>query len=284
MTVDKILEKVVLGAVFVLMLGFVLAPYFAGTKTLNPVMLDLRWATVYWYGFLIVVGILVGYLVAAWYLAPARGLDQEHLLNIIIWALVGGLIGARLVFVILKWQLYAGSPLEILMLTHGGLSIHGAVLFGALGVWLYTRLARLDFWKVADILAPAVILGQVIGRFGNFVNQEAFGGPTDLPWKMFVAPAARPPDFINYAYFHPTFLYEAILGLVVLAFLLYVFYRNLKPGYVLAWYLILYSSLRFLTEFFRIDSDRWGMLTIAQWASLVIILLGIYIVYKRKHA
>lgn len=284
MVKSGILAKLALGVAFVVGLGVLLSPYFAGDKAISPILADFGWATIHWYGFLLVVGIVAGYFIAAKYLAPDRGVSGEHLLNIIIWALIGGLIGARLIFVVLKWPLYAGDLPEIFLITHGGLSIHGAVLFGALGVWLYARAAKLNFWNVADVLAPALILGQVIGRFGNFVNQEAFGGPTNLPWKMFVAPEFRPSGLFESIYFHPAFLYEAVLALVALAVLLYLFYRHFRPGYVMAWYLILYSSLRFLTEFFRIDSSKWGMLTIAQWASLAIIVLGIYILYKRQRA
>ncbi len=278
------LAKLALGVAFIIGLGVFLSPYFAGEKVLSPILADFGWATVYWYGFLLVLGIVAGYFIAARYLAPNRGISSEHFLNIIIWALIGGMVGARMIFVVLKWPLYAGNLSEIFLVTHGGLSIHGAVLFGALSVWLYTRVAKLNFWDVADALAPALILGQVIGRFGNFVNQEAFGGPTNLPWKMFVAPEFRPSGFFESIYFHPTFLYEAVLALAVLVILLYLFYRRLRPGYVMAWYLILYSSLRFLTEFFRIDSSKWGVFTIAQWASLAIVILGIYILYRRQRA
>lgn len=284
MVKSGILIKLALGVAFIIGLGALLSPYFTGEKTLSPVLADFGWAAIHWYGFLLVVGIGAGYFIAARYLAPNRGISSEHFLNIIIWALIGGLIGARLVFVVLKWPLYADNLSEIFLITRGGLSIHGAVLFGALSVWLYTRLTRLSFWNVADVLAPAIILGQAIGRFGNFVNQEAFGGPTNLPWKMFVAPEFRPSGFFEFMYFHPTFLYEAALALAALAILLYLFYRHLRPGYVMAWYLILYSSLRFLAEFFRIDSSKWGVLTIAQWASLAIIVLGIYILYRRQRA
>ena len=279
-----ILVKIALGAVFIVGLGWFLAPYFAGSQMTNPVLLDLGWAQIYWYGFLLVAGVIAGYWLAAKYLAPARDVSGEHLLNLVIWALVGGLIGARLVFVILKWPFYAGSLSEIFLLTQGGLSIHGAVLFGALGVWWYARLAKLNFGKIADVLAPAVMLGQIIGRFGNFVNQEAFGGPTELPWRMFVALPFRPEGLAEFAYFHPTFLYEAVLGAVILLVLLRLFFLRLPAGHTAAWYLILYSSVRFATEFFRIDSDRLGMLTVAQWASIAIVAIGVFILYRKKHA
>lgn len=280
----KVALKLALGAAFIVMLGFFLAPYFTGDKPLDPVMVQLGWTTIYWYGFLIVVSIVAGFLLAAGYLAPRFSLSFEHLLNITIWALAGGLVGARIVFVILKWPIYAGNLSEIWLFPHGGLSIHGAVLFGALAILIYTRFTKLNFWKIGDMIAPALILGQAIGRFGNFVNQEAFGGPTDLPWKMFVAPEFRPAGLEDFVYFHPTFLYESIFALGILVVLLSLIKRKLPAGYVMATYLILYSSLRFIVEFFRIDSDTWGVLTVAQWASLALIILGAYILYKRRHA
>ncbi|MEA1909467.1 MAG: prolipoprotein diacylglyceryl transferase family protein, partial [Patescibacteria group bacterium] len=120
-----------------------------------------------------------------------------------------------------------------------------------------------------------VILGQIIGRFGNFVNQEAFGPPTDLPWKMWVAVNNRPTGFEDFAYFHPTFLYE-VIGLIILFVILRLFRDRLKLSGSRFWiYIIGYSILRYFVEYFRVDSDFWGSLTVAQWGSLVLIVIGV---------
>jgi len=186
-------------------------------------------------------------------------------------------------------------PEEILLFTRGGLSIHGALLGGIISLWWYSAKAKLNFWQLADLGVPGLALGQAIGRFGNFFNQEAFGGPTQLPWKMFVAPGSRPIEFLQERYFHPTFIYESILDIALLIVLLRImlYPKRVGPlslgsygrvGSILAWYLILYSGVRFGVEWFRVDSDSVGIFTLAQWASLVIIAIGIYLLNRKTHA
>ncbi|MFH0905685.1 MAG: prolipoprotein diacylglyceryl transferase [bacterium] len=275
--------KLALGVVFGAILFLWLGPYFAGVKSLRPVLLHWGQLTVYWYGLLIALGVLAGYVWLVVPLAHRRRLDQEKVLLAVIWGLIGGIIGARLLFVMLKWPLYAGDFGSILAVSQGGLSVHGALLGGVIAIWFYAVSQRISFAQLCDVFAPAAMLGQVIGRFGNFFNQEAFGGPTNLPWKMFVAPEFRPPQFASFNYFHPTFLYEALGGALILIGLLKLFAKPLPAGSIVAWYLILYSSLRFLIEFFRVDSDVWGWLTVAQWGSLAIIVVGVYVLWRIRY-
>jgi len=279
---NKNLLKYALGAVLIVIVYFILAPYFAGTKIIKAVAFEMGPVSVHWYGLLIALSILIGYFVVVRSLAKSRDLNADLLLNIVIFGLVGGIVGARLMFVVLKWPHYADNLAEIVLITQGGLSIHGAILGGALAVLWATKIYKLDFKRIADIFAPAAILGQAIGRFGNFFNQEAFGGPTNLPWKMYISPQNRPLGMEEFNCFHPTFLYEAIGSFIIFFILLRLLGLRLKDGSVLAWYLILYSSLRFATEFARIDSDYWGWLSVAQWASLVIIVLSAWWL-KQKH-
>ncbi|MFH0912118.1 MAG: prolipoprotein diacylglyceryl transferase [Patescibacteria group bacterium] len=247
-------------------------PYYSGVRLINPVLLNLGGWQIHWYGLLMAVAVIVG-----WQMLVRDSRKEawtDRIIDIVIWAVVGGLIGARLLFVLLKWGDFSGHWTEIFYLAQGGLSIHGAVLGGAIATGLYCRQVKLSTLQIWDKLVPPLIIGQIIGRFGNFFNQEAFGGPTVVPWKMWVAPAFRPLGWEQYNWFHPTFLYEAI-GLGVLFWLIrYLSRRSWPAGMVTLLYLIGYAVLRFGIEFYRIDSDKWGSLTIAQWASLCIIMAG----------
>ncbi len=274
----KTYEKVAISLVLLLLLGVFLSPYFKGDLTPDPFLLSLGSFNLRWYGVLMATGVALGYFL----IHKLRGkvvteaqLDSTFFLLVIL-----GIIGARLVFVLLKWPEFAGNPVEALYITQGGLSIHGALLGGFIGVIISARKFKLNLRRLLDLLVVAVPLGQAIGRFGNFFNVEAFGGPTSLPWKMYVAPAFRPPHHIAESFFHPTFLYEAIGDLIIFLFLLYHYRKSEVAGATFAWYLILYSSLRFLVEFFRVDSDVLYALTIAQWVSLILIFIGIILLRK----
>jgi len=247
-----------------------LTPYFKGLLEINPVMLKIGGLTVYWYGLLLATGILSGLIWLNWKVSDNK--LKPHIINIAALSIAGGVIGARLAFVILKWSEFSGNWIEMISLRHGGMSIHGALILGALTVLIYAKIYKLPTLKIFDFLVPAVLIGQIIGRFGNFFNQEAFGPPTDLPWKMFVKLSSRPAGFSEFEFFHPTFLYSAI-GLIVI-FLIIMFWQKLRTieGSTLFVYIALYAVLRFMIEFFRIDSDYWLSLTLAQWASLIIIL------------
>lgn len=272
--------KLALVAVFFIAMGFWLAPYFAGNQVVNPVFLQMGDFTIYWYGLLMALAVLLGTGFSIFYLNRWFGFDIDTIVTAIIWLVVGGMVGARLVFVGLKWSLFAGDWTQIFNYTQGGLSIHGAILGGFLALVCYARLSKHSTLEFANLFIPAVVLGQAIGRFGNFFNQEAFGGPSQLPWKMWVAPQFRPVSFETTEYFHPTFLYESLGLLVILAFLLMWLPKHRTT--LFGWYLVLYSSLRFIVEFFRIDSDMWYLLTIAQWASVAIVIVGWWLIAKSK--
>jgi phosphatidylglycerol:prolipoprotein diacylglycerol transferase len=150
-----------------------------------------------------------------------------------------------------------------------------------LAALIFARIKKISFWQLADLVAPSLILGQAIGRWGNFFNSEAFGGPTNLPWKLYIPPEHRPPEYVNFAYFHPTFLYESLWDLIVFGLLLTLFFRGLqgksrlKVGTLFLVYLIAYSLGRFWIEGLRTDSLMLGPLRIAQIVSLVGISLGV---------
>jgi len=275
--------KLALGAIFIYGTGWWLAPCFAGRHVPSAIWLKIGSIELYWYGLLIAVAVLVGIGLVRWLNQRFLRLNPDAVFYITVAAVFSAFIGARLLFVILEWPFYAKHLAEIWQIHSGGLSIHGALLGGLLAVIIGSRLARLNSWHLADLLAVALPLGQAIGRFGNFFNQEAFGGPTDLPWKMYVAPEFRPVGLEQFSFFHPAFLYEAVGDLIIFWLLWRLFTsRSSRPaGTVTLWYLLLYSGWRWCVEWFRIDSQQWGWLTLAQWGSLLIIIVAGWLLFYR---
>lgn len=256
-----------------------LTPYFSGFKEVNPVLLQIGSISIHWYGLLIAIGVLIG----LWWVEKRASQTTffHHIFNLSILAVVFGIVGARLLFVVLKWSEFSNNWLDIVNLQNGGLSIHGAVLGAIIAILIYTKLHKLPVLKVLDVFVPAVLLGNAIGRFGNFFNQEAFGAPTDLPWKMFVREEFRPVGLESSEFFHPTFLYSAIGLLVILMIILLLERKRLFDGAITLAYFFFYSVLRFVIEFFRIDNDHWGLLTVAQWGSLIIIIVALIVLILR---
>lgn len=273
-------------ALVALVLGLVIAiwiePYFVGEKLINPVLIDIGGWQIRWYGLLMATGVVVGWHRLLYETKTTK--FAEHITDLVIWVVSGGLIGARGLFVLLKWPEFVNSLGTIFDLSQGGLSIHGAILGGALATFIYCRRQRWPVLATYDLLVIPLILGQIVGRLGNFFNQEAFGGPTVLPWKMWVAPNFRPVGYESFAWFHPTFLYEIIGLWLILSLITTLLKRNLFAGGLTLVYLVSYSVLRFGIEYFRIDSDKWGALTVAQWGSLGIIMGGLIIglILKRR--
>lgn len=258
-----------------------LAPLLAFEFTSpGPIVFQLGPLTIRWYGLLIASAVLLGVTLSQ-RLAKKRNLDPELVSDLAIWLVVGAIPCARLYYVIFEWPEYAANPGKIFAIWEGGIAIHGAIFGGAVAAWLFTKLKRVSFWQMADIIAPALILGQAIGRWGNFFNSEAFGAPTDLPWKLLIPIARRPPGLENVAYYHPTFLYESLWDVMVFSLLLTLFIRDrqnklfLPTGALFAVYAIAYSCGRFWIEGLRLDSLMFGPLRMAQMVSLAGIVFGI---------
>lgn len=242
--------------------------------------------TFYWYGIIIATGILAGFLAAIWQ-AKRRGENPEHILDILFYALPASIIGARLYYVLFSWEQYQNDPWEALAIWHGGLAIHGGVIAAVLVVIIYTKIHKLDFWHWADICAPSLILGQAVGRWGNFVNQEAFGAPTDLPWAIYIDYAHRPLGYEQYDYFHPTFLYESIwnIGVFVILQILSTYQvknRRIVTGGIVLSYFGLYSLGRFFVEGLRLDSLMLGPVRVAQLISIVLMVVSFVWFYIRQ--
>ena len=258
-----------------------------GFASPGPLVFQLGPFALRWYGLLIALAVLVG-LVLSTRLARARGIDPGLIADLLPLLVLGAVIGARTYYVVLEWRQYSGDWLSALAIWRGGIAIHGALLGGTLTTILYCRWRRQRFWPLLDVLVPSVALGQAIGRWGNFFNSEAFGLPTELPWKLTIPLANRPLEFLAQPTFHPTFLYESLWNLGVCALLLLLFRAAcrgrvaLPAGALSCIYLMAYSSGRVWIEGLRLDPLCLvgvppfcsGGLRMAQLMSLLLIALG----------
>jgi phosphatidylglycerol:prolipoprotein diacylglycerol transferase len=229
-----------------------------------------------WYGILMATAIVAG-LWLAHRQARREGLPADDLISVAQWGILSGLVGARVYEVIFNWDYYGQYPWKILAVWEGGLAIHGGLIAGVLvGAWLATRWG-LPVLRCLDVAAPSIVLGQAIGRWGNFFNEEAFGLPTALPWKLYISPPHRPVGFGPAEYFHPTFLYESLWDLAVFGLLVLVARPRLRdrPGAVFFCYLGLYSIGRFFIEALRLDSFWLGPFRVPQLASVVGLLIAV---------
>jgi phosphatidylglycerol---prolipoprotein diacylglyceryl transferase len=221
-----------------------------------------------YYGIILMLG-----AVAAAFLAERetrrRGLSGELVWDGLIWVLIGGIVGARIWHILtpapsdvamgLTTHYYLTHPLDAIAIWRGGLGIPGAVIGGLIALYMFCRRRRLIFAQWADIAAPAVALGQAIGRWGNYVNQELYGPPTDLPWAITIDPQYRLPEYFQYTTFHPLFLYESLWNFANMGLLLWLGRRHqarLKTGDLILVYAIVYPLGRFLLEFLRLDSAQ----------------------------
>ncbi|MDD4334255.1 MAG: prolipoprotein diacylglyceryl transferase [Desulfotomaculaceae bacterium] len=246
---------------------------------IDPVAIQIGSIPIHWYGILIDTAFILGAALAYRH-AKKAGLSTEHLLNIIILIIPAAMIGARLYYVIFNWQSYAHNPLEALAIWHGGLAIHGGLLAGVIVGYLYIKKYNLNFWGYADVVAPSIILGQAIGRWGNFINQEAYGYSVSSKFISRFPAFIQKQMYIENQFHHPTFLYESLWDLAVFAFLIYIFKRKQFDGQVMLLYLALYSVGRFFVESLRMDSEMLGPFRLAQIASILLIGLAVYFYIK----
>jgi phosphatidylglycerol:prolipoprotein diacylglycerol transferase len=251
---------------------------------IDPIAFKLGPIAIHWYGIFIVSGIVAAAYLST-YTARLFGENPELVWDALVWVVLLGVVGARLYHVLTpppsmgvdRWY-YFRHPWEILATWKGGLGIYGAVAGGALGLYIVVRRAKRDMWRWTDIVVPGLVLAQAIGRWGNFVNQELYGRPTDLPWGIYIAPEYRLSGFEGYERFHPTFFYESMWNLATSAVLVYLIWRYRKrliPGVITGIYFISYSTIRFLLEFIRLDSPSIGSMSIAQIVALCVIVVWI---------
>jgi phosphatidylglycerol:prolipoprotein diacylglycerol transferase len=246
----------------------------------GPILLKIGPLVIRWYGLLIASAVLIGVSLSQ-YLAKRRHVNPELISDLSIWLVLGAIPAARIYYVLFQWPEYSQHPERIIAIWQGGIAIHGAIIGGVVAALIFAKLKRISFWELTDLVAPSLILGQAIGRWGNFFNSEAFGDPTDLPWKLYIPPERRPLDLASFEYFHPTFLYESLWNLMVFALLLTLFFRalsgkpRLKVGTLFLTYWVVYSLGRLWIEGLRTDSLMLGPLRIAQIVSLTGITLGL---------
>ena len=240
---------------------------------------------IYYYGVIMAIAITIGTLVSDWAATKYFGLKKETIIDMAPYFIIFGIIGARLYYCILNYDFYLRFPTEILAIRHGGISIHGAMLGGLFGLWLFSNRHKVSLIKLCDISVLGLSIAQAIGRWGNFFNSEAFGGPTNLPWKLYIAPEYRPIPYQEYEYFHPAFLYESILDLAIFGILFYLVKTNRikQEGNLTLIYLILYSVVRIIVESIRLDSVRYVLgMPVAIFVSICIIIVSIIVLAKRK--
>lgn len=252
---------------------------FASLPSPGSGSVDLGPLTLRAYGVMIALGVLA----AVWLTAKRfgeRGSNPDHATGMAMWAVPAGLVGARLYHVITDWQKFEDSPADALKIWEGGLGILGAVVVGALGGVLYVRRHNLGVARSLDIATPALPLAQAIGRWGNWWNQELFGKPTDVPWALEIDAENRPEGFQANETFHPTFLYESLWNVGVLAALLMIERTGrLKPGRLLAAYLALYALGRIWIEWLRIDpANEIAGLRVNLWVYGVVLLVSLAVV------
>ncbi len=263
----------------------------------GPILVHIGPIAIHWYGVLIVSGVMLGAFYAARQ-APRKGIVPDHIWNGLVWAVLLGIIGARLYHVFsnpqggaIGWSWYREHPMDILKIWQGGLGIYGAIIGGVLGIVIYALVNKLPLLTLLDLGAPGLALGQAIGRWGNFVNQELYGPPTGSSWwgvridadhRLNIYPISEyPADTL----FHPTFLYESLwtLGLfLTLAILARKLEDRLLPGDIFSGYLIGYGIGRFWVEFFRPDAWMAGPLAAAQWAGLAVAVAGLGMILLRR--
>lgn len=243
---------------------------------INPVAFSLGPITVRWYGLLIATAMLIAAIGGCKMMRKA-GINEDDFLTIFMVTIVAAILGARAYYVIFELPYYIQHPDEIIAIWHGGLAVHGGLLAGVTSIYLGCRHYKISFWQFTDIMAPFMILGQAIGRWGNFFNQEAYGyevDPATVPWAM----------WIDGAYRHPTFLYESCWDLLVFFVLLWLIRQAwVQRGEIALSYLMLYSVGRVVVEGFRTDSLMLGPLRMAQVMSLVLFTGALLILlYRRK--
>ena len=252
---------------------------------MNRIAIDLGFIQIYWYSITMLLGVVIGSIVA-YFEVKKHNINREEFFNMVFYAIVFGLLGARLYYVLFNLDYYLNNPSEILAVWNGGMAIHGAIIGALITMFYFCKKKKMPLLKVLDIGCVSLIIGQVIGRWGNFFNSEAHGGIVSL---SFLENLHLPEFIINGMYidgnyYHPTFLYESCLNFICFVILI-LLRRNkkIKDGMLLSIYLIWYGLVRFFIEGLRTDSLMLGSIRIAQLVSISLVLIGIIIFIKSKN-
>lgn len=262
---------------------------FLHTFEPNSILFSLGPINLYWYGLLIVLGIILALLTAI-KLSSYYSIKNDAIIDLAFWLIIFGIIGARIYHILIELPYYISHPLEIIQIWHGGMAIHGAIIAGVITIYYFTKKHALDFWKICAILVPGLALAQTVGRWGNYFNQELFGKPTSLPWGIPINLFNRPLEYLNNNFFHPTFLYESLGNFLIFLLLILLHISVIKNNQklnlfcekikiscfeiIVLCYLTLYSMLRFFMEYLRTDQTYVLLgLRFPQIVSILIIIL-----------
>lgn len=248
---------------------------------IDPVAIKFGMFTVHWYGIIIALAIILGFSLVM-YLSKKTNISSEFFLDFFIIGIPIGIIGARVYFVLFNFSYYLNNPLQIIAIWKGGLAIHGAIIGGLIVLIVLTKRRKISLWTVTDLLAPALILGQAIGRWGNFINQEAYGSIVSEEFINYFPEFIKNQMYIEGAYRHPTFLYESVWNLLIFILLIWLINKEFKKdGDVFFTYLIGYSIGRFFIEDLRTDSLMFLNIQVAQLISGLLIIFAIVMLYFR---
>ncbi len=271
---------------------------------MSPVIVELGPVSIRWYGLMYVVAIIVGILLVNREV-KRRGLAMtlDDILDFVLITIPISIIAARLYYVIFSWHYYGNNLGSIYKIWEGGLAIHGGLLGGVLALWIFARWKKISFWKFADVIAPAVVLGQALGRFGNFMNGDAYGTPTDLPWGIIFPSDSPAGQIFREIPIHPTMLYELTGDLLIFGILMFLRTKPFRDGFLISIYAVLYSALRFVVEIFRGDPlcaltgttctppalgsesvtlSFFESLKVAQVISILMLLVFVFIIIKKQ--
>ncbi len=253
----------------------------------QEILFDGGWFKIYYYGLTMAIAISAA-LFTALHIGRRLKIKSDNIFDLSFFLIVSGLIGARIYDIFLFLPYYINKPWAIFKVWEGGLAIHGAIIAGAATLIIFAKKKNISFWRLSAIITPALALGQAIGRFGNYFNQELFGRPSSLPWSIPIELVNRPFGYESFSHFHPTFLYESLGSLII--FLILLFYINKKVRskhnfnqdiFPLSFYVLSYSLLRFSLEFIKIDEtpDFLGW-RFPQIASLAMVLITLIFIIK----
>ena len=245
---------------------------------IDPVLLSIGPLQIRYYGLFWLIGFVMGYFLLI-HLAKRKELNitKDDIADLLLYIIIGTVLGARIFYILIyNLPFYLSNPLEMLAVWHGGLAFHGGLTGAVIGGVLYTRRKKVGFYEIADIIVMPLALGLALGRIGNFINGELYGRITDVPW------AVKFPDAEGFR--HPSQIYASIKNLIIFFALWAIKDKNLPKGFMFWAFVVMYSALRFIVEFFRQPDEQLGFiigfLSMGQILSIIMFAIGAFFIYK----
>ena len=252
---------------------------------MDPII-DLGIISIHWYSIILFIAILIGSNLAIKE-AKKHGFEEDFMVNLLFLAVIVGIVGARLYYVIFNFDYYKDNLIEIFKVWNGGLAIHGGIIAGLITIAVICYKRKVNLLKILDYLVVGLILAQAIGRWGNFFNSEAYGYVTSYGYlkSLYIPEFIIRGMYINGDYYMPTFFFESVWNVIGFIILLLIrkFYKNLKTGQLMGFYMMWYSFIRFIIEGMRLDSLMLGPIRVAQLVSVVLFAVGVYFVFIRRN-